>query len=83
MLYLSKNIPTDIWLTNVDLAEDKITIEGESESYKSIGLFIENLKSSIFFNETLNLVESKTVENPVLKRRTEYFKITSEIARYD
>ena len=83
LLYIAKHIPKDIWLTDLNVNNDKLVLKGRSVSYKSIGLFIKNLKSSVFFDKSLDLVSSKTISEKELGVRTEEFEISSTIARYD
>ncbi len=83
LLYISKNIPQDLWLTSLEIQLNEIKIEGESRSYKSIGLFIENLKDAIFFGSSVRLEDSMTVTNDVSGTRTESFKISATIMRFD
>ena len=52
MEYLSKNIPQDVWIEKLTLQGDGISIEGATLTYKSISIFLENLKSSVFFDKS-------------------------------
>lgn len=83
LLYVSKNIPSGVWLTSLKLDDNEFVIDGSSVSYKDIGQFIEKLKSSIFFNNTLRLSKSRTRIDEKSGRRIENFQIKGMIERYD
>lgn len=81
--YISKNIPENVWLKDLKLSKDSFETTGESTSYKSIGVFIDNLKSSIFFDGQVNLTNSKTLTHDKTGRRTEFFEIKGTIQRFN
>lgn len=82
MHYVAKNIPEDVWLRDFNIENDVLAIRGYSQSYKSIGLFIDSLKSAIFFENRVKLQDSKTIMNEEDKSRLEQFHIKAEIVRY-
>ena len=82
LLYISKNIPEDLWLTSMSLENDNIALSGESNSYKSIGRFIENLKKATFFDQSLKLTKSQTRADDS-GRRVEEFEIKAKIVSYE
>lgn len=49
--YVAENIPESVWIVSMDLKENELVMKGYSKSFKSIGSFLENLKSSIFFDK--------------------------------
>lgn len=82
LLYISKNIPSDLWIKEVTLENNTILFKGESQSFKSIGVFIENLKSSIFFRKDIRL--ESTVTNTLASGvRVEAFSIRGVILSYE
>ena len=83
MLYISKNIPESLWINKLTLKDEKIAIEGVTPTYKSIGLFIENLKSAVYFDKSLDFGGAETEIDKRTGRRTEKFKITGKIVRYN
>ena len=83
MVYLSRNIPKDVWIKRLTLKGDRINIVGETPTYKSIGTFIENLKNSVYFDESVNFDGAETIIDKETKKRTEKFKISGKIARYN
>lgn len=83
MLYVAKNIPEDVWIIEFDLTGKNLTLKGQARNYKSIGLFIENLKNSVFFNKDLIMKSSQTIEKPETNSRVEQFEIVGTIARFD
>lgn len=82
LLYVAENIPADIWLQSMEINGTSITIKGESKSYKSIGVFIENLKSSVFFGRDINIKQSQTKTDDSSKRRTEIFELIGNIQNF-
>jgi len=82
LYYIAQNIPDDLWLTSVQLNDVNISIKGESISYKSIGLFIENLKNSIFFDKSIRLASSQTKKDNESGKRTEEFEISGIITKF-
>lgn len=83
LLYIAKNIPEDVWLLNLEIVDKTIRFKGQSLNYKSIGIFIENLKSAIFFNKDIAMVSSRTIESKENAGRVEEFEITGTIARFE
>jgi Tfp pilus assembly protein PilN len=83
MLFITKNIPQDLWLTKLEIDSDNLEIEGGSTSYKGIGIFIDSLQGAIFFGSSVKLLDSKTTSDEKTGRRTEVFKIGAQISRYE
>lgn len=63
LLYVSKNIPEDVWLTDISLEEKQFTLKGKSKTVKSVGVFHDNLKNSIFFRKDIKLSNLNPVNN--------------------
>lgn len=83
MLYIAKNVPEDVWLISFDVENNTIKMKGQSLTYKSIGIFIENLKNSVFFNKDITMAGSRTIEGKDGQSRVEEFDITGTIARFE
>jgi Tfp pilus assembly protein PilN len=83
LLYIAKNIPGEIWLTKIEMKDKQMIIDGQSTSYKSIGVFIENLRNSVFFNKSIRLSKSQSGLNKSFDKRTEQFQITGPIISYE
>jgi type IV pilus assembly protein PilN len=83
MIFIAKNIPNDVWINSLKIENDKIEIIGESQSYKSIGNFIENLQSSIFFGNKVKLEGTEPKQDEATGRRFEQFTLTSNVERYN
>jgi hypothetical protein len=83
LLYIAKNLPSEIWLTRVNFREKQLVIQGQSTSYKSIGIFIENLRNSVFFNKNLRLSKSQSGFNNIFDRRTETFEIQGPVVSFE
>lgn len=82
MLYLAKNIPDDVWIVSLSIENNTIKIKGQSLTYKSIGVFIENLKNSVFFSKDIVMSGSRTLEKEG-QARIEEFDISGTIARFE
>lgn len=80
LMYIAKNTPNKLWITSMDLIDKSLTIEGESQSYKDIGKFIDNLKSSIFFDRNISYEQNKT---KVAQSRFDSFIIKAKIVRFE
>ena len=83
MKYISNDIPKDAWLKKIEIKEDQINLDGVTLTYKSIGTFMERLKESTYFDDSLNLEASKTVVDEGTGRRTEEFNISGKIVQYN
>ncbi len=81
LLYIAKNMPKDLWLTFVSLKGNKLTLRGKSASYRSIGYFIESLKSSIFFSGNPQITKSQATINEDTDQRIEDFEIEAFLRR--
>ena len=53
LVYIAKNIPPEIWLTQIEFEEDELTFKGLSQDYANQGIFLDNLKKSIFFEKSI------------------------------
>ena len=65
------------------LRNNEIFLEGVTPTYKSIGVFIENLKSSIYFDKNLNFDGAETEIDKNTGIRKERFKMSGKIVRYN
>lgn len=79
LIYLAKNIPKDVWITDLTFANDELKLNGESMDYSSIGKFLESVKSSVFIKEA-SVTKSESVVRDD-KMRVERFEINFKIAR--
>ena len=83
MVYIAKNIPDNLWIESMRLTENKIDIEGVTSTYKSIGLFIDNLKNSVYFDKTLSFDGAETQIDKKTGARLEKFKISGKVVGYN
>lgn len=83
LVYVAKNIPPEIWLTDIIYEDDKIIFKGLSMDYTNQGVFLENLKRSVFFADNIlyNKIDTATMA-PELKKMAP-FEITANIVRYE
>jgi Tfp pilus assembly protein PilN len=81
MVYIAKNIPQDLWLTELSVIDNKLKIAGKSLDYKSIGKFQEDLKNSIFLSNDFKLDSVKNIEE--LGRRYEVFEFSGTVTKFE
>jgi Tfp pilus assembly protein PilN len=80
--YLAKNVPNELWIRELTLEDDTLSIKGEALDYGSIGAFVNGMKSSVFVREAnLTGVTSSVREGD--KRRVESFEVKFQIARFE
>lgn len=80
LVYLAKNIPKEVWITELNFQNDELKLQGESLDYASIGKFLESVKSSVFIKEA-SVTKSESVVREADKKRVERFEINFKIAR--
>lgn len=82
LLYIAKNIPPELWIKDLIIEGEVMTIRGEALNYTSVGNFLNNLKSSIFIKDS-SIVNSSSVVRETDKRRVETFEAKFGIARFE
>jgi Tfp pilus assembly protein PilN len=92
LLYLSKNIPEEVWIKELIINEStlkdsnsiisQLIVKGESHDYASIGNFVNSFRSSIFVKEA-NITSTSSATRESDKRRIEVFEVQFTIARFD
>ncbi len=82
LLYVAKNTPQNLWISDLTLEEDVLNIKGEALDYSSIGEFVSNLRSSVFVKEA-NIISTVSEARPEDKLRVERFEVKFAIGRYD
>ncbi len=80
LIYIAKNIPKEVWITEMNFVNDELKLSGESLDYASIGKFLESVKSSVFIREA-SVNKSESVVRESDKMRVERFEINFKIAR--
>ena len=83
LVYVAKNIPQEIWLTEIHYEEDKITFKGLSMDYTNQGVFLDNLKRSVFFADNISYNKIDTATMPTEMKKMAPFEITANIVRYE
>lgn len=82
LLYIAKNVPDELWIKELVIDNDKMTIKGEALDYTSIGNFVNSLRSSVFVREA-NIANTNSFVRDSDKRRIESFEVNFGIARYE
>jgi len=83
---LSKKLPEDLWFEELVIDRNhEIQINGTSQSYKSIGQFLNQSNELPFFDKSLVLVSSKTEDQEGFEegRRAEVFQIKGKVKTFD
>ena len=80
--YVAENTPKDIWLDEVELDNNKLLLKGNSKSWKSIGEFLQNLKTSIFFNTNVTYKKPSGAPEVFKGQRVEAFEIEATVVRF-
>ncbi len=83
LLYISNNIPKDIWIDKLVVKGDRLSVEGFALSFKSIRIFMDNLQKSVFFDRRFEIGKSETVTDEETGARKEKFSISGYVARYE
>lgn len=83
MHYIAEHIPSNVWITKIDIKQKAFLLEGNALDYDSIGKFVEALNQSVFFNKTAKMEDYKTKQTTEGGSREELFKIVANIARFE
>ncbi len=82
LLYIAKNIPSELWIKELSITSDTMLIKGEALNYVSIGDFVNSMKSSVFIRDH-QIVSTSNMVRESDKRRIEVFEVRFGIARFD
>jgi Tfp pilus assembly protein PilN len=82
LLYISKNMPAELWIKELTIQQTAMNIKGEALNYTSVGNFVNNLKSSVFIKDA-SIKGTNSVVRESDKRRVEIFEVQFEIARFE
>ncbi len=79
--YIAENTPDNVWISELEIDGQRLSMTGQSQSFKKLGDFIENLKSSIFFDGNINYTRPEGVDDTINGIRVEPFKLEALIMR--
>lgn len=82
LLYISKNIPSNTWITTYKEQDKNLTLEGKSFNYSLIGQFFESMENAIFFAQRPRLQTQSLkggTEEGFTDRRIEEFSISGRV----
>jgi len=82
LIYISKNMPADLWLLDISIDNNLMVIKGEALSYASVGIFLTNLRSSVFINDA-NIKSTTSEVRASDKKRIEKFEVHFSLARLE
>lgn len=80
--YIAENTPEDIWLNEVELDDKKLKLIGNSKTWKSIGEYLQNLKTSIFFDTSVSYKKPDGAQATFKGQRVEPFVIELNVVRF-
>lgn len=83
---VARAVPEDLWLTNLEINDkNEIAFEGFSNTYKSIGDFIQAANDTPFFGKSLILSKQEVEEKKDGEKefRLEKFRIEGKIQAYE
>jgi len=80
--YVAENTPQEIWLDEIELSDRNLKLKGSSKSWKSIGEFLQNLKTSIFFDSNVSYVKPEGAVEEYKGQRIEVFEINANVVRF-
>lgn len=83
LVYVAKNIPPEIWLTEIEFQDEELIFRGLSLDYANQGLFLENLKKSIFFDKNITYNKTNPTSLPANQKNMAPFEIKARIARFE
>lgn len=82
LLYVAKNTPSNLWIKELSLEDNIMTVKGEALNYSSIGEFVSSLRSSVFIKEA-NISSTVSAVREPDKVRIEQFEVKFGIARFE
>ena len=82
LLYIAKNIPPELWIKDLTIDQELMTIKGEAMDYASIGNFVNSLRASVFIKDA-NITSTSSAVRESDKKRIETFEVKFGIARFD
>ena len=83
---IARTMPEDLWFEAVNIdAERGIEIKGKTESWKSIGTLISQMNEAPFFDRSMTLMESSTIEEIKgnVSNRIEVFTVKGKVTIFD
>lgn len=82
LLYIAKNTPDDLWLTELQIKGNELHVKGEALSYPNVGDFVSNISSSVFISSS-SIIRTASKTREADKKRVEEFEIKFIIARFE
>ncbi len=89
LVYVARNIPAEVWITQLTIQGGKLTLKGASQDYTPQGIFLENLKKSVFFDKNILYSKATATATPTAGpedkdvKSLAPFEITATITRYE
>ncbi len=83
MVYIARNVPPEVWLSEMKVEGGKITLKGASLDYIPQGVFLENLKKSVFFDKNILYSKAEAAASEKDAKALAPFEITATILRYE
>lgn len=83
LAYVARNIPPEVWLREITFANSKLVFRGMSLDYTPQGVFLENLKKSVFFEKNITYTKSDASSLPEDEKNLAPFEITATVSRFE
>lgn len=82
LLYISKNTPEELWLTELTIKGNEMHIKGEALSYPHVGEFVSSIASSVFISSS-NIIRTASKTRESDKKRVEEFEVRFIVSRFE
>ena len=76
-VYVAQNIPSELWLTSLVFENKKLVFKGLSVDYTPQGVFLENIKKSVFFDKNVNYSKAEATALPQGQKNLAPFEIST------
>lgn len=80
LVYIAKNIPAELWLTSVQYEKRRLVFKGLSVDYTPQGVFLENIKKSVFFDKNVTYSKAEGAAVPEGQKNLAPFEISANLA---
>lgn len=80
LVYVAKNIPSELWLTSMVYDKRRLVFRGLSIDYTPQGIFLENIKKSVFFDKNVTYNKSEGTALPEGQKNLAPFEISGNLS---
>ncbi len=83
LVYVARNIPPEIWLTEIAFQGEELIFKGLSLDYANQGIFLDSLKKSVFFDKNITYSKVPPTGTSETQKNLAPFEIKARIARFE